>query len=433
MSILRSMYTGVSGLGAESEALGVIGDNIANSNTIGFKGQRSLFEDMLGRSVGSSTSAGAGVRVAQVQQLFTQGSLSSTGVSTDLALSGDGFFVVNGTVEGLSGNFYTRAGQFKVDVNGKLVNPQGLEVQGYSAKADGTMASQTSSLTVPSSTLAPKATTELSITANLDASQEIPTAAFDPENPSTTSNFSTSITVYDSLGTARPLDVYFVKTGDNAWDYHVLASGSDLATPPAAPALNAEVLTGTMTFGADGKLTAMNPTPAAVTVDFKGASAGQSIALNLGTPGAVATGTGQAGMTQFSSASSVSGQGQDGYAPGELVGIMVEPDGMVRGSYTNGSKLAIGQVAVAKFVSNDGLTRAGSNLWSSTQQSGEALVGAAMSGGRASIVSGAVEQSNVDLAQQFVEMIAHNRAFQANSKTITTADQLLMELIQLKR
>lgn len=429
--VLRAMYSGVSGLKAEGEALGVVGDNIANVNTVGFKQQRAVFEDVLGHSIlagSASALPGSGVRVGEVQQMFNQGTLSNTGVSTDLALNGDGFFVVKGGVDGVSGNFYTRAGQFNLDKSGFLVNTNGLQVQGYAANPDGTFQAALSSIKAPTSALPPNATTKITVTANLDSSAAPLTAAWDPQNPSLTSNFSTTVTTFDSLGNQHTLDVYFRKTADNNWDYHVLANGSELATPATG---NAEVGTGSLTFTTGGALDTMTAgTP--ISVDWAGATTGQAMTLDLGTP-VSAGGTGLEGTTQFASPSNVSSQSQDGYASGDFSGVAVDGQGVVTGLYTNGQKLAIGQLAVAKFRSNEGLGRAGQNLWIDTRDSGPAAMGTAGSGGRGAMSAGALEGSNVDLADEFVSLIQHQRSFSANSKTITTADEMLQELINIKR
>lgn len=430
--VLKAMNTGVSGLRAESEALGVVSDNIANVNTVGFKGQRVVFQDVLGHSIlagEGSNLPGSGVRVGAVQQMFNQGSLSNTGIATDMALNGDGFFVVNGTIEGVSGNFYTRAGQFKVDANGGLTNLNDLAVQGYAANPDGTFAAAATSLMVPTSAIPPKITENIDITANLDADATVPTLPFDVNDPSGTSNFSTSITVYDSLGNAHSMDAYFRKTAANSYDYHVLTAGDDLV--PAAPGVNVEVGTGTLNFTTTGALDSVTTTTP-ISVDFAGATAAQAITLNFGSPIA-GGGTGLDGVTQFASTASVSSQSQDGYASGDFSGVAVDGTGVVRGLYTNGEKIAIGQLAVAKFRSNEGLGRAGQGLYIETRDSGSAALGAAGSGGRASVSSGALEASNVDLAEQFVGLIQHQRSFSANSRTITTADDMLQELINIKR
>jgi flagellar hook protein FlgE len=426
------MYSGVSGLRAEGEALGVVGDNIANVNTVGFKQQRVVFQDVLGHSIlagQSSALPGSGVKVGDIQQLFNQGSLANTGVSTDLALNGDGFFVVKGAVEGVSGNFFTRAGQFTLDKSGFLVNPSGLQVQGYAANPDGTFAASLSSIKAPTAAIPPNATTSVEITANLDSSEAVLTDPWDDQNPSLTSNFSTSITTYDSLGNEHTLDVYFRKTADNAWDYHVLADGDELSPPQAG--LNVEVGSGNFTFTTNGALDTFTE-GTAITVDYAGATAGQAISLNFGTSIADG-GTGLDGTTQFASPENVSAQSQDGYASGDFSGVAVDGQGVVMGLYTNGQKLAIGQLAVAKFRSNDGLGRAGQNLWIDTRDSGPAAMGTAGSGGRGALSAGALESSNVDLAEEFVGLIQHQRSFSANSKTITTADEMLQELINIKR
>jgi flagellar hook protein FlgE len=429
------MYSGVSGLRAEGEALGVVGDNIANINTVGFKAQRAVFEDVLGHSILAGTSSplpGSGVRVGDVQQMFTQGTLSNTGVATDLALNGDGFFVVKGTVEGITSNFFTRAGQFVIDKDGNLTNSQGLRVQGYAANPDGTFEASVSDVKAPTASLPARATEAVSIGANLDASSAVITGGFLATDPANTANYSTSLTVYDSLGNSHALDVYFTKTGDNTWQYNAVMAGDDLNPPQAG--VNVIVGTGDLTFTTDGALdTVQNPPTTPITVNFGGgATQGQAITLDFGSQ--VSTGgTGLDGTTQFASPSSVGNQTQDGYASGDFSGVQVDGQGVVMGLYTNGQKLAISQLAIAKFRSNDGLGRAGQNLWIETRESGTAAIGTAASGGRGAVSAAALEGSNVDLAEEFVNLIQHQRSFSANSKTITTADEMLQELINIKR
>ncbi len=431
--VLRAMYSGVSGLRAEGEALGVVGDNIANVNTVGFKSQRAIFQDVLGHSILAGTSSampGSGVRIGDVQQMFTQGTLANTGVATDLALNGDGFFVVGGSVDGTTGNFYTRAGQFNLDKDGFLTNSNGMQVKGYTSNGDGTFQAAVTSVRAPTSSLPARSTQAITITANVDASDAVIAAPWDPLDPSGTANAPpASLTVYDSLGNAHTLDVYFRKTADNAWEYHVLADGADLATPVAG---YAEVGSGTLAFTTNGALDTVAET-LAIAVDFAGgATPGQAITMDFGSQ-VSAGGSGLDGTTQFGSPSSISNLTQDGYASGDFSGISVDGQGVVMGLYTNGQKLAISQLAVAKFRSNDGLGRAGQNLWIETRDSGTAALGTAASGGRAAVSSGTLEGSNVDLAEEFVGLIQHQRSFSANSKTITTADEMLQELINIKR
>lgn len=429
--VLRAMFSGVSGLRAESEAIGVVGDNIANVNTVGFKSQRAIFQDVLGHSILAGTSSalpGSGVRVGEVQQLFTQGSITNTGVSTDVALNGDGFLVVAGTVDGITSNFYTRAGQLTIDNDGFLVNQQSLNVQGYRANPDGTLQASVSDLQVPTASLAPFATSEITITTNLDSRD--PVLTFDILDPDGTSNGSTSITVFDSLGTARTLDIYFNNLGNNQYQYNVVADGAELAGGTAGT--HTLISTGTLEFTSDGALnTATTP---ALDVSFAGgATANQAIELNFGEDITNDGSTGLSGTTQFASVTAVSSQSQDGYASGEFSGLAIDGTGLVQGLYTNGQKITIGQLAVAKFRSNDGLGRAGQNLWIETRDSGTAALGAAGAGGRASVTAGALESSNVDLGEEFVGLIQHQRSFSANSRTITTADEMLQELINIKR
>jgi flagellar hook protein FlgE len=429
--VLRAMFSGVSGLRAESEAIGVVGDNIANVNTIGFKSQRAIFQDVLGHSILAGTSSalpGSGVRVGEVQQLFTQGSIANTGVSTDVALNGDGFLVVNGTVDGITSNFYTRAGQLTIDNEGFLVNQQNLNVQGYRANPDGTLQASVSDLQVPTASLAPFATNEITITTNLDSRE--PVLTFDILDPDGTSNGSTSITVFDSLGTARTLDIYFNNMGGNLYSYNVVADGAELAGGTAGT--HTLVSSGTLQFTSDGALqTATTP---ALAVSFAGgATANQAIDLNFGDDITQDGSNGLSGTTQFASVTAVSSQSQNGYASGEFSGLAIDGTGLVQGLYTNGQKITIGQLAIAKFRSNDGLGRAGQNLWIETRDSGTAALGAAGAGGRASVSAGALEQSNVDLGEEFVGLIQHQRSFSANSRTITTADEMLQELINIKR
>lgn len=429
--VLRAMFSGVSGLRAESEAIGVVGDNIANVNTVGFKSQRAIFQDVLGHSILAGTSSalpGSGVRVGDVQQLFTQGSIANTGVSTDVALNGDGFLVVNGTVDGISSNFYTRAGQLTIDKGGFLVNSQNLNVQGYTANPDGTLQASVSSLQVPTASLAPFATTDIEVTANLDSRRPVQT--FDILDPEGTSSGTTSITVFDSLGTARTLDIYFSNQGANLYQYNVVVDGGELAG--GTPGTATLVSTGTLQFTTDGALSVAT-TPDLDLSFTGGATANQLVALNFGDDITNDGSTGLSGTTQFASETAVSSQSQDGYASGEFSGLAIDGTGLVQGLYTNGQKIAIGQLAVAKFRSNDGLGRAGQNLWIETRDSGTAALGAAGAGGRASVSAGALESSNVDLGEEFVGLIQHQRSFSANSRTITTADEMLQELIGIKR
>lgn len=427
--ITKAMYAGVSGLTAESDTLSIVGENIANTNTVGYKKSRAMFENVLGGAVGAPDNTGGGVRLGRSQQIFAQGALVNSGQPTDVALSGDGFFVVKGTLNGVTGNYYTRAGQMTVRNDGVVVNPAGMALQGYIADAKGNIGSTVGDIKLSTAQLPPKPTTKIGITANLDAAAQTPAAAWDPQNPGATSNLSTSITTYDSLGKPHAVDLYFRKTGPGTWDVRAIAKGDEIQGGPAGQ--NVEIGAGQLTFDASGALQNATWTPPP-TANFAGANPGQVLTVDVG-ESIASGGSGLGGTTQFGSASSVSAQSQDGYASGDLAGVKIESDGTVAGVYSNGQTVAAGKIAVAKFRSNEGLASAGQSLWVSTRESGEAAVGAPGEGGRAAVVSGALESSNVDIAEQFVDLITHQRAFQANSKTITTADEMLQQLMAIKQ
>jgi flagellar hook protein FlgE len=432
MSILRALNTGATGLQSHGEALGVVGDNIANVNTVGYKRSRADFEDVLGRSIAGSAAvpqAGAGSRLAHIEQMWTQGALLTTESPTDLALTGDGTFVVSGTVGGMTGNFYTRAGQFHVDASGRLVNPNGLRLQGYGVNEDGMVNGTIGDLVVDAGTIPASATTQVDLAANLDANAAVPALPWDPADPGGTSNFSTAVTTYDSLGNAHQITVYFRKTADNAWDWHAMADGAEIQG--GTPGVPTEGASGSLTFTTDGALD--TETVAASSWNFVGATGGQAIAFDFGTSVTTDGGTGIDATTQFGSASTTTGISQDGFAAGTVAGIAVDSDGTVSGVFTNGQRRTLGQVVVADFANVGGLARAGDGLWVETKDSGAALVGAAESGSRGSIVAGALEQANVDLGREFVDLIAYQRGFQASSRIIQAADEMYGELVNLRR
>lgn len=431
MSILRTMTTGASGLRAHSEALGVTGDNIANVSTVGFKRSRANFEDVLGRSVAGATAipmGGSGSRLAHVQQMWQQGALITTGAPTDLALSGDGLFIVSGNSDGVDGDFYTRAGQFTLDQTGFIVNPDGLRLQGYPAEDDGRLSAVVGDLQIEGGTVAAVPTANVALATNLDARAVPPAGGFNPADPANTSNFSTTSRVYDSLGTAHDVTIYFVNTAAGAWDWHALVDGGELTGGTAGTPT--ESASGTLAFDTAGALTA--ETTVASTWNFAGATPGQVIAFDFGTSIAEG-GTGLGQTTQFSSVSSVAALTQDGSAAGQVSAIRIESDGVITGVFENGQSRTLGQVAVADFANTTGLARNGNNLWSETRDSGLPLVGAGGTGGRGLIVSGSLEASNVDLGSEFVDLIQFQRGFSANSKIITTADEMYQELVNIKR
>ncbi|MBI2893700.1 MAG: flagellar hook protein FlgE [Deltaproteobacteria bacterium] len=432
MSILRALNTGATGLASHGEALGVVGDNIANVNTVGFKRQRGDFEDILGRSIAGASAvsgAGAGSRLAHIEQMWTQGSLLTTESPTDLAISGDGTFIVDGNAGGMTGRFFTRAGQFHIDAEGRLVNPNGLRLQGYTANAQGVLSGKLGDLYVDGGTVPAQASTAVDLAANLDSNAQVPALPWDPLDPGGTSNFSTGVTVYDSLGNPHEVTVYFRKTAANAWDWHAMVDGGELTGGVAG--VPTEGASGSLTFTTNGELD--TETVGAAAWNFVGATAGQTIDFDFGTSITTDGGTGLDATTQFASASTTTGLSQDGYAAGTVSGIAIAGDGTVSGVFTNGQRRTLGQVAIADFANVQGLDRVGQGLWTETQESGEALIGAPESGGRGSIVSGALEQANIDLGREFVDLIAYQRGFQANSRIIQAADEMYGELVNLRR
>lgn len=432
MSLMSSMYAGVSGMEANAVDLTVIGDNIANANTIGFKAGRAAFENALAQNlIGGGGSVGWGARVQAVQRLVTQGALANTGLATDLAINGNGFFVVRGQHNGVDGQYYTRAGQFTVDKSGDLVNLDGLAVQGFQADTLGRITGPLGNLQVGDASSPPLATQNITLRGNLAANAPLIVPAFDPTDMTTaaaTSNYSTPVTIYDSLGTAHQATVFFRRTGAGTWEWHALTDGANVTGGTAGTPT--EIGTGTLTYDTAGVLTASTQ---ASTFDPLNAVNPQPLNFNFGDPTG-AGGTGVGGLTGYDSPqSAASFIGQDGYGAGELARVAINEQGLVTGVFSNGQTRSLGQVALADFAAPDQLDRLGGNLFGANLNAGEANVGAAATGGRGQIQAGTLEQSNVDLATEFVRMISAQRSFQANSKTITTADQLLSELIQLKR
>ncbi len=413
MSLMKSIRIGMSGLDANSRALGVVGDNIANANTAGFKSSRANFADVL-----AGTQLGSGVQVGSYQQDFSQGDLEMTGNALDLAISGPGFLMVKGEVGGQEGTFYTRAGQFMLNADGYVTSPGGLRLQGYGVDDNGDVNMgalgdlQLGNLRQPA-----KPTNNVGIDINLSATEEPMAAAFDPANPTETSHHSTSVTIYDSLGRPIDADVYYTMTAPGEWSYNVLVDGESI--DGGTPGTATEITSGTLSFDTDGNLT--THTPGATTFNPANATQPQDIIMDF------------EGSTQVAADSSLRGLSQDGYASGELRDIEINDKGEIIGIFSNGENQTVGRVAMTDFQAPEGLDRLGGNLWGATSASGEALVGAPGTGKMGGLVSGAVEGSNVDMSYEFVKMIAFQRGFQASSKSITTGDQLLNEVINLKR
>lgn len=427
MSIFSNLFTGTSGIRTHGGAIGVVGDNIANTSTVGFKASRAGFADVLGGRLGASR-LGAGVRLEGAQTMHGQGSLQQTGGALDLAVLGRGFFVVDGTHKGEAGQFYTRDGRFSVDQEGFVVNQGGLRLQGFAIAADGTRSQEATDLSLAASQAPPLATATVEMILNLDAAA-VPPAPFDPTDPEATSNYATSVTVYDSLGAEHRADLYVRANGGGSWEWHAMVDGGELTGGTAGVAT--EIASGTLGFTSDGALD--TEVLVASSADFVGATAGQAISFDFGDAVTTDGGTGLGGSTQFAGPFSVSAVAQDGFGFGDLVDIAIAEDGTIEGLFSNGQTRALARVALATFASEDGLTRSGNALFAETSDSGQPLIDAVATGGRGSISSGALESSNVDVGDELVTLIAYQRAFQANVRTVTTADEMLAEIANIKR
>jgi len=392
--MLRSLFSGISGLRSHQTMLDVTGNNIANVNTTGFKSSQVQFQDTLSQMLTGASGAqdgvggtnpaqvGLGVRVAGITTNFTQGASQTTGRSTDMMIQGDGFFIVRKGAE----TFYTRAGSFDFDETGQMVLPgEGALVQGWMA-VNGVIDTNgpITDLRIPSNTVMPAvASTSATYTGNLDAAAE------------DGSVLNRTIDVFDSTGNSRTLTLTFTKAA-TGWSVEATDGTATVASQA-------------MTFDAAGVLT----TPTALTVG--------GVAVDL------------TSVTGFAGLDTVKADVQDGQAAGTLQSFSLGSDGTITGSFSNGLKQAIGRISLGGFTNPAGLERAGGSLFRTTVNSGEPSVGPAASGGRGSLAGGALEMSNVDLSSEFTSLIVAQRGFQANSRVITTSDEVLQELVNLKR
>ena len=418
-----SFSQAVSGMNAASSNLDVIGNNIANSATAGFKSSTIAFADMF-----AGSNVGMGTKVAAVIQNFNDGTTTSTSRGLDVALSGNGFFRMTDAAGSV---YYSRNGQFTLDENRNLVNTQGMNVTGY--PATGTPPTiQTGAnpvaLSVPTTQMAARATTTAGLVSNLNSTDSVPTVTpFDSTNPDSR-NAKSTITVYDSQGNDHALDLYYVKDAtSNSWTVHAMDSttGDNLGTFNMTFSTNGQLTSvtsgGVTSTNGTVSLTINPPVVAGGTVAANGAAANQVINLSL-------LGSAQ----QNTGATSFGNPTQDGYAPGDLTSYAINDDGTITGSYSNQKTQLLGQVVLASFSNPEGLKSEGDNVWSSTNSSGQAAIGLANTGTYGSLTSGALEASNVDLSKELVNMIVAQRNYQANSQTIKTQDQILNTLIQLR-
>ncbi|MBK8057562.1 MAG: flagellar hook protein FlgE [Gemmatimonadetes bacterium] len=431
--MMRSLFSGVSGLRNHQVRMDVIGNNISNVNTVAFKAGRVTFKEGFAQLLQGASrppgdlgginpiQVGLGMQIGSVDMMFSQGNLESTGLTTDLAIQGDSFFVVKKGTQ----NYYTRSGNFQLDADGQLVSPtNGFVVQGKMAD-NGVFLDGVRPIVLPvGQKTAAKATDMVKLAGNLDAAAPIFTGTFnaagraDPLNVDSWSE--TSITVFDSLGNQHDLKLQFWKTAADTWSWQV--DGTNLPagfTPPNSTPQ-------TLTFDTTGILTAAAPTSPPV-VSFTPAGANQvDVTLDLG-------GNTVNGITSFAGTNTAVLKDQNGYEAGQLQNFSIDRTGLITGAFTNGTNVVLAQIVLADFNNPGGLLRVGDNMYAVSGNSGGAVLGYSLEGIQSTMTSGALEMSNVDLAQEFTNMIVTQRGFQANSRVITSSDEMLQELVNLKR
>jgi len=456
--MMRSLFAGVSGLKNHQVRMDVLGNNIANVNTNGFKKGRVTFQDMLSQTLSGAArpeedkggvnpqQVGLGMLVASIDTIHTNGSLQSTGKNTDLAVMGEGFFINKKGDE----TFYTRAGNFNIDRNGLLVNPaNGYKVQGWQAVLGGggeymiNTSASIGDLTIPIGAKDPaKATRNVDFKCNLNSLTPIiaPNAELSPDFAFQNTHSAEAL-VYDSYGAEHKMSVHFTRQGSNIWraQFEVADGTSTITNAPGARQNDTNILY--FAFNRNGTI-------ASVTNDQPDASpanliegmdltanisftlpdgSNNTIQLNFGTAGLVD------GVTQFDQKSTTKSVYQDGYGMGYMQGFNIDDSGAITGIFSNGQKRLIGQVALATFTNPGGLEKVGSNNYVSSNNSGDARISAALTEDKGSIRSGSLEMSNVDLSEEFTDMIVTQRGFQANTRVIQTTDQMLQEVLTLKR
>ncbi len=415
--MIDALNSAISGLKTNKTKVNVTANNIANLNTAGYKEKSVSVSSLSGQ--GNITQ---GSFVNSVSPLMSQGPLLNSGNSLDLAIEGKGFFIVK---DGNGRSLYTRAGDFSMDREGYIVNPDGYRVQGFQANGAGGFTGNTGDLNASSSLSQPAQTANVSLSLNLDSSAQRVNGNFsNVNNRPQNYNFSTSLTVYDSEGASHDINAYFTKTGDNAWEVN-------FASEDASGNLMQAQGSQTLTFDQQGALVSDNQGP--VSFDFgQGVANPQNITFDFGA-GLSQGGTGAEGTTQYSGDFQLLNVDQDGNGAGAFESISIGSDGVITGTFSNGQTEEIGRLALANFNAPQELVSEGRNLFSASAESGEAIVGSPGTGGLGSLNSGAIESSNVDLAAQMINLITAENAFKANIKTVATEDELMNDLLNLKR
>lgn len=417
-----SFSASLSGLNANQQKLNVIGNNLANINTIAYKASSVQFTDLVSQMVGGSSvnpmQVGLGVAVGSISPSFRQGGVENTGVASNVAIQGNGFFVVGG----LNNRSYTRAGDFSFDADGTLVTPDGQPVQGYTATDPVTGEIITTgpigNIVVPPGVLRPPMpTNQFATMSNLDA------------NAAVGDTFTSTVEVYDSLGASHVATITYTNTGAGEWDYEMTVPGEDIAggtvgTPSA-------IGNGTLTFDANGRLDQVDGAAAADVVIAGPAWANGATAGDMTWD--LVNADGEPALTGFAGPSATSSITQNGSPAGSVSGISITASGEIQATFGTGASVVVGQIALASFNNPQGLLRLGNNRFGESEAAGTANVGVAGTGGRGTLIGSSLEQSNVDIAQEFTQMILAQRGYQANSKSITVADELLLETLNLKR
>jgi flagellar hook protein FlgE len=469
MSLSSSLFSGISGLTNLGNAMQIVGDNIANVNTVGFKGSSFTFQDLLSQSISTlsgTAQVGRGTALGDIFANFDQGSFESTSNATDLAIGGDGFFVLGES--GTDSQYYSRAGSFTFDDDGYLTNPDGLIVQGWALDENGEDIGSITDILLTSFTSSPSETDEMEVIVNLDSDGDDNTVGADdslatiwdgtadPPIGESSYEYQTTLLVYDSLGSTHEVTIYFDK-GDTDSSYEFIVSCSpdeDNRTGAAGNTWAGLLGNGLIEFDSGGAITdidmsQIDPSDGSAVVLAEATdltdgyftftpefTSGNAMEINLNF-GSYYDGTswvnGSLSTTQYASASSTTYESANGYGAGDLESVTVDVDGVITGSYSNGQLIPLYRVALAKFQNMQGLFKEGSNLYSETRESGSAITSKPGTNGLGSISASSLEQSNVDIADELVKMITTQRGFQANSKIITTTDTMLETLINIKR
>jgi len=413
MSLYSAFYASLSGLSSNANALGVIGNNLANLNTVGFKSSTASFQDLFNTALGGSGTQGngdpmqigLGSSLGAVSQDFSQGSPQASGTVTAMALQGSGFFTLQSKTGAAE---YSRAGNFSVDKNGYLVDPSGNSVMGWNAVAGkvNTNGTVVPIFLNPGATSAPAATTTVSNTTNLDAAA------------TTGTTFTTPIAIFDSLGASHNLQITYTKTAvTGQWSAAATTDGGSVVTGYPA----------TLQFDTSGNLTSPATNPTLSFTAWPSGATNPNMTVNIWSSAA----TPVSALTSYSQASSTTATTQDGFAAGSVASLAVDQTGTLIGTFTNGQTLPLAQIAVTAFANPNGLSKQGDNTYTMTLASGGPNVGAAATGGRGSVLGSNLESSNVDVATEFTKLIINQNGYQANSRVITTANTLLQTVLQL--